>query len=192
MRVVFVLGGPGVGKGTQCAKIVEQYGWVHLSAGDLLRDEVKSGSPNGEMINGYIKEGALPVCQSHIPLHYSYSCNRRQNCAGRCHCQPHQDSHDQERSLWKIRFSRGWFPAQPRQLRRLVRPAPCRTLAASFRFTCGCPRHGIKVASRVVRFRVMEGSGAHVCFALVFSCSEEVVAPTAPARHRQFTIPVHM
>jgi hypothetical protein len=58
MRVVFVLGGPGVGKGTQCAKIVAQYGWVHLSAGDLLRDEVKSGSPNGEMINGYIKEGA--------------------------------------------------------------------------------------------------------------------------------------
>lgn len=57
MRVVFVLGGPGVGKGTQCAKIVAQYGWVHLSAGDLLREEVKSGSANGEMINGYIREG---------------------------------------------------------------------------------------------------------------------------------------
>ena len=73
MRVVFVLGGPGVGKGTQCAKIVEQYGWVHLSAGDLLRDEVKSGSPNGEMINGYIKEGALPVTRHTsrfiIPIH---------------------------------------------------------------------------------------------------------------------------
>ena len=67
MRVVFVLGGPGVGKGTQCAKIVEQYGWVHLSAGDLLRDEVKSGSPNGEMINGYIKEGALPVTRHTHP-----------------------------------------------------------------------------------------------------------------------------
>ena len=64
MRVVFVLGGPGVGKGTQCAKIVAQYGWVHLSAGDLLREEVKSGSPNGEMINGYIKEGAC-ACLGH-------------------------------------------------------------------------------------------------------------------------------
>nr|ACO15482.1 UMP-CMP kinase [Caligus clemensi] len=39
--VVFVLGGPGAGKGTQCAKIVEKYGFVHLSAGELLREEQK-------------------------------------------------------------------------------------------------------------------------------------------------------
>eukprot|EP00960_Hanusia_phi_P043161 755889-Hanusia_phi.AAC.12 len=31
--VVFVLGGPGAGKGTQCANIVKEFGWVHLSAG---------------------------------------------------------------------------------------------------------------------------------------------------------------
>ncbi len=42
--VVFVLGGPGAGKGTQCAKIVEHYGWSHLSAGDLLRAERATGS----------------------------------------------------------------------------------------------------------------------------------------------------
>jgi hypothetical protein len=36
-RVYFVMGGPGSGKGTQCAKLVERYGFVHLSAGDLLR-----------------------------------------------------------------------------------------------------------------------------------------------------------
>lgn len=40
-------GGPGSGKGTQSAKIVDEYGFVHLSAGDLLRAEVQSGSPNG-------------------------------------------------------------------------------------------------------------------------------------------------
>lgn len=44
-RVVFVLGGPGAGKGTQCAKIQSEYGFVHLSAGDLLRAERDSGSP---------------------------------------------------------------------------------------------------------------------------------------------------
>ena len=49
--VVFVLGGPGAGKGTQCANIVRKYGWVHLSAGDLLRAERESGSENAEMIN---------------------------------------------------------------------------------------------------------------------------------------------
>ena len=59
-RVVFVLGGPGSGKGTMCAKIVDKYGWVHLSAGDLLRAERKDPtSKNGELINEYIKEGKI-------------------------------------------------------------------------------------------------------------------------------------
>jgi hypothetical protein len=38
-HVVFVLGGPGSGKGTNCASIVDDYGYQHLSAGDLLRAE---------------------------------------------------------------------------------------------------------------------------------------------------------
>lgn len=38
--VVFVLGGPGAGKSTQCRKLVEKFGYVHLSAGDLLREEM--------------------------------------------------------------------------------------------------------------------------------------------------------
>jgi UMP-CMP kinase len=37
--VVFVLGGPGAGKGTQCERIVKKFGFKHLSAGDLLREE---------------------------------------------------------------------------------------------------------------------------------------------------------
>lgn len=43
----FLTGGPGSGKGTQCAKIVEHFGFTHLSAGDLLRAECKSGSEYG-------------------------------------------------------------------------------------------------------------------------------------------------
>ena len=35
--VYFVMGGPGSGKGTQCARLVDHFGMVHLSAGDLLR-----------------------------------------------------------------------------------------------------------------------------------------------------------
>ena len=41
--VIFVLGGPGCGKGTQCGKIADEYKYVHLSAGDLLREEVLYG-----------------------------------------------------------------------------------------------------------------------------------------------------
>lgn len=38
--MIFVLGGPGCGKGTVCEFMVSKYGMVHLSAGDLLREEV--------------------------------------------------------------------------------------------------------------------------------------------------------
>lgn len=38
------LSAPRAGKGTQCAKIVEAYGWQHLSTGDILRAEVAAGS----------------------------------------------------------------------------------------------------------------------------------------------------
>ncbi|EOD36264.1 hypothetical protein EMIHUDRAFT_226561 [Emiliania huxleyi CCMP1516] len=37
--VYFIMGGPGSGKGTQCARLVEHFDATHLSAGDLLRSE---------------------------------------------------------------------------------------------------------------------------------------------------------
>eukprot|EP00127_Corallochytrium_limacisporum_P000614 Clim_evm13s22 gene=Clim_evmTU13s22 len=58
-RVIFVIGGPGAGKGTQAEKIVEEYGLSHLSAGDLLRAEVAKGTELGTMIDGIVKEGKL-------------------------------------------------------------------------------------------------------------------------------------
>eukprot|EP00049_Salpingoeca_infusionum_P009372 m.156226 g.156226 ORF g.156226 m.156226 type:complete len:192 (+) comp14318_c0_seq1:220-795(+) len=57
--VVFVLGPPGAGKGTQCERIVEEFKFCHLSAGDLLRQERNSGSDLAELINNYIKEGQI-------------------------------------------------------------------------------------------------------------------------------------
>lgn len=57
--IIYVLGGPGSGKGTQCSKIVEHFGFTHLSAGELLESEVKSGSETGKMIQEYKKEGKL-------------------------------------------------------------------------------------------------------------------------------------
>ncbi|XP_027106649.1 UMP-CMP kinase 3 [Coffea arabica] len=68
VTVVFVLGGPGSGKGTQCANIVEHYGYTHLSAGDLLRAEIKSGSENGTMIQNMIKEGKIVPSEVTIKL----------------------------------------------------------------------------------------------------------------------------
>jgi len=42
--VVWVLGGPGAGKGTQCQLISSKFGYHHLSSGDLLRREVLTGT----------------------------------------------------------------------------------------------------------------------------------------------------
>ncbi|KAJ8650474.1 hypothetical protein MRB53_003497 [Persea americana] len=68
VKVVFVLGGPGSGKGTQCANIVEHFGYTHLSAGDLLRAEIKSGSENGTMIQNMITEGKIVPSEVTIKL----------------------------------------------------------------------------------------------------------------------------
>ena len=59
-NVVFVLGAPGSGKGTQCSLIVRDLDYVHLSAGDLLRIERETpGSKNGESILTHMKNGTI-------------------------------------------------------------------------------------------------------------------------------------
>ena len=67
-QVVFVLGGPGSGKGTQCTRIKEYFGYEHLSAGDLLRAEKETGSEVAEMINTYIKEGKIVPAEVTVGL----------------------------------------------------------------------------------------------------------------------------
>ncbi|KAK8598839.1 hypothetical protein V6N13_076785 [Hibiscus sabdariffa] len=66
--ITFVLGGPGSGKGTQCIKIVETFGFTHLSAGDLLRREIASNSADGAMILNTIKEGKIVPSQVTVKL----------------------------------------------------------------------------------------------------------------------------
>lgn len=67
--VVFVLGGPGAGKGTQCQSLVKDYAFVHLSAGDLLRSEQqREGSEYGALIKEYITEGRIVPMQVTIKL----------------------------------------------------------------------------------------------------------------------------
>lgn len=66
--VIFVLGGPGAGKGTQCAKIVTEFGYVHISAGDCLRAERNSGSPDAKLINQYISDGKIVPVEITVKL----------------------------------------------------------------------------------------------------------------------------
>ncbi|KAH9483813.1 UMP-CMP kinase [Psilocybe cubensis] len=69
VTVIFVLGGPGAGKGTQCAKLVEDFNFCHLSAGDLLRAEQnREGSQYGKLIQTYIREGTIVPMEITIKL----------------------------------------------------------------------------------------------------------------------------
>lgn len=69
VTVVYVLGGPGAGKGTQCAKLVQEKDFVHLSAGDLLRaEQQREGSKTGQLIKDYITEGKIVPMEITIGL----------------------------------------------------------------------------------------------------------------------------
>lgn len=58
MRLIF-LGGPGSGKGTQAKKLVEKFGLVHISTGDLLRKAMKEGTELGKTAKKYVDAGDL-------------------------------------------------------------------------------------------------------------------------------------
>ncbi|HSR38047.1 MAG TPA: adenylate kinase [Phnomibacter sp.] len=54
-----LFGPPGSGKGTQSEKLIEKYGLIHLSTGDLLRKEMKAGTPLGNEAKSLIEKGQL-------------------------------------------------------------------------------------------------------------------------------------
>lgn len=58
-NVVFVIGGPGSGKGTMCELAQSQLGWTHFSTGDLLRAARESGGPNASAIDELLAAGNL-------------------------------------------------------------------------------------------------------------------------------------
>lgn len=59
MLNIILFGPPGSGKGTQSAKLADQYRLVHLSTGDILRDEKRKQSHLGREAKKYIDQGLL-------------------------------------------------------------------------------------------------------------------------------------
>jgi len=59
MKNIVIFGAPGAGKGTQSDKMIEKYGFGHISTGDVLRNEIKNGTELGKTAKGYIDNGQL-------------------------------------------------------------------------------------------------------------------------------------
>lgn len=59
MLNLIIFGPPGSGKGTQSTKIVQKYDLLHLSTGELLREEMQKDTPLGREVSKYIDQGLL-------------------------------------------------------------------------------------------------------------------------------------
>jgi len=55
--IIWIMGGPGSGKGTQCERITMKFGYTHISSGDLLRAEVMSGTKRGSQLYKLMASG---------------------------------------------------------------------------------------------------------------------------------------
>ncbi|MGC9515398.1 adenylate kinase [Methanocrinis sp.] len=56
---IVLLGPPGSGKGTQAKMIADKYGVVHISTGDILRENVRNNTPLGVEAKKYMEAGKL-------------------------------------------------------------------------------------------------------------------------------------
>ena len=59
MLNIVLFGAPGSGKGTQSAKLIDEYGLYHISTGEVLREHIKNGTDLGKTANEYISKGQL-------------------------------------------------------------------------------------------------------------------------------------
>ena len=59
MLNIILFGPPGAGKGTQSTKLIEKYGLVHLSTGDVFRYNIKNQTELGILAKSYLDKGQL-------------------------------------------------------------------------------------------------------------------------------------
>lgn len=81
MLNIVLFGAPGAGKGTQAERLVEKYGFNHISTGEVIRAEMKNQTPLGVSMQEYISKGELAPDQLVIEMVADYVANHK-DCAG--------------------------------------------------------------------------------------------------------------
>ncbi len=59
MKNIIFIAPPASGKGTQSELLKEKYGFIHISTGDMLREEINSGSSLSDEVKNIVKQGQL-------------------------------------------------------------------------------------------------------------------------------------
>ena len=59
MFKLVLFGPPGAGKGTQAEKLIEKYGFNHISTGEVIREQIRKGTELGRSVQSYIEKGQL-------------------------------------------------------------------------------------------------------------------------------------
>lgn len=59
MKNIVIFGAPGCGKGTQSERLIDKYGFYHISTGEVLRDHIARGTELGKTADSYISKGQL-------------------------------------------------------------------------------------------------------------------------------------
>ena len=59
MLNIALFGPPGAGKGTQAEKLIQKYGFNHISTGEVIREQIRKGTELGLSVQSYIEKGQL-------------------------------------------------------------------------------------------------------------------------------------
>jgi len=59
MKNIILMGPPGAGKGTQAKMLIQEFGFLHISTGDMFREAIKNGTDLGKLAKSYMERGDL-------------------------------------------------------------------------------------------------------------------------------------
>jgi len=81
MTNIVIFGAPGSGKGTQSDKLINEFNFLHISTGDVLRDNIRRETPLGKVVKGIIEQGKLVPDETMVKLLASVLDEQKENAA---------------------------------------------------------------------------------------------------------------
>jgi len=71
-QIIFLLGKPGVGKGTHAVRLREEFHLPYISTGELLKENIRQGTPLGKIVKSHVEDGTLPPDQLVVDVFFQH------------------------------------------------------------------------------------------------------------------------